>query len=35
MIDRKGLVHILFFENRQLSGAVWAGSEQDAANSRL
>ena len=34
-LDRQGQVHLLYYENRQRSREVWAGTGQDVANSRL
>lgn len=34
-LDREGLLHFVYYENRQPSREVWAGTGQDAANSRL
>jgi len=35
MLDEEGNVHLIYFENRQPSSAVWAGTEQDCRESRL
>jgi hypothetical protein len=35
LIDAQGRVHLIYFENRQPSGAVWAATGQDQGNSRL
>ena len=34
-VDCAGLVHIMYYENRERSSSVWAGAEQDHAHSRL
>lgn len=34
-VDAAGLVHLLYYENRQPSREVWAATGQDVANSRL
>lgn len=35
LLDAEGRVHLLYFENRQPSGTVWAATGQDQAASRL
>jgi len=35
MLDADGLLHLVYYENRQPSREVWAGNGQDQANSRL
>jgi hypothetical protein len=35
MVDRDGLVHLVYFANRQPSREVWAGTGQDHRESRL
>jgi hypothetical protein len=35
LVEANGTVHILYFENRQPSAEVWAGTGQDDANARL
>lgn len=34
-VDAEGLVHLIYFENRQLSREVWAATGQDSSQSRL
>jgi hypothetical protein len=35
LVDRQGLVHLVYFENRDPSTTVWAGEGQDQCHSRL
>jgi hypothetical protein len=35
LLDAQGRVHLIYFENRQPSGSVWAATGQDQGNSRL
>lgn len=35
LVDDEGLVHLVYYENRQRSRQVWAGTDQDPAHSRL